>query len=78
MNIARVICFSHPKYDGRDSPILTCKVCCSIFVHTMRSLTPDFPNYALSDEIESKSTNLGSNLSKELNDHGVKINPSTI
>jgi len=37
MSSNRVICFRHPHYDGKDSPILTCKTCCGIFVTAMKA-----------------------------------------
>ena len=32
----KIICFRHPKYDGKISPTLECKVCCKIYVDLIR------------------------------------------
>lgn len=37
MAATRLICFRHPQYDGKDSPVLTCKTCCGIFVTAMKA-----------------------------------------
>ena len=29
-------CFSHPKYQGEGSPVLTCKTCCGIFISLIK------------------------------------------
>lgn len=34
--MAKVICFKHSYYDGKDSPELSCKVCCSLFINSIR------------------------------------------
>jgi hypothetical protein len=36
MAATRIICFRHPHYDGKESPVLTCKTCCGIFVTSMK------------------------------------------
>ncbi len=30
--MSKLICLSHPKYDGHDAPVLSCKTCCGIFI----------------------------------------------
>ena len=35
--MAKIYCFRHPEYDGKDSPVLSCKTCCGIFVATLKS-----------------------------------------
>jgi hypothetical protein len=37
MSKHRIICFTHRQYTGQESPILTCKVCCGIFVASMKA-----------------------------------------
>ncbi|MCX6104838.1 MAG: hypothetical protein NTY08_03295 [Proteobacteria bacterium] len=32
-----LVCIRHPEYDGAASPVLSCKVCCSIFLAEVRS-----------------------------------------
>ncbi len=34
--MAKVICFKHSYYNGKESPDLSCKVCCSLFINTIR------------------------------------------
>ena len=31
-----LVCFRHPDYDGKERPQLSCKACCSIFVHALK------------------------------------------
>ncbi len=31
-----VICFRHSTYDGSSSPVLSCKVCCGIFIAAIK------------------------------------------
>lgn len=37
MSNSRIICFTHPHYTGHQSPTLTCKTCCGIFVTIMKA-----------------------------------------
>lgn len=30
--MSKLVCFKHPHYVGNDSPTLSCKACCSIFI----------------------------------------------
>ena len=30
--MSKLICLQHPKYTGKDSPVLSCKTCCGIFI----------------------------------------------
>jgi hypothetical protein len=30
--MSKLICLHHPKYTGKDSPVLSCKTCCGIFI----------------------------------------------
>jgi len=39
--MARIYCFKHPSYDGNDSPVLSCKTCCGIFVATLKAQRED-------------------------------------
>lgn len=32
-----VVCIKHPKYDGKESPVLSCKTCCSTFVAAIKA-----------------------------------------
>ena len=32
-----LVCIRHPEYDGVASPVLSCKVCCSILLAEVRS-----------------------------------------
>lgn len=32
-----IVCIKHPKYDGKSSPELSCKACCSKYIHVIRS-----------------------------------------
>jgi asparagine synthetase A len=32
-----VICFRHPRYDGKERPVLSCKTCCAIFISTIKA-----------------------------------------
>ena len=34
--MAKVICFKHSYYDGKDCPELSCKVCCSLYINSIR------------------------------------------
>jgi hypothetical protein len=34
----KIVCMSHPKYDGKDNPDLRCKACCTIFVNRIKEL----------------------------------------
>jgi len=27
---------SHPKYNGKDSPVLSCKTCCGLFIQLIK------------------------------------------
>jgi hypothetical protein len=36
-----VICFRHPRYDGKERPVLACKTCCSIFITTLKARVSD-------------------------------------
>jgi hypothetical protein len=31
-----LICFSHPTYKGKGSPLLSCKTCCGLFLAELR------------------------------------------
>jgi len=31
-----VVCFSHPKYRGVESPVLACKTCCTLYVEKIK------------------------------------------
>ena len=31
-----LVCLSHPQYDGQSAPNLGCKICCTIFVETLK------------------------------------------
>ena len=41
-----LVCFKHPQYRGVDSPVLSCKTCCSIFIAAVKE-----QNAALSTEL---------------------------
>ena len=30
------ICIKHPKYNGLESPVLSCSTCCSLYVHAIK------------------------------------------
>ncbi len=30
--MSKLVCFKHPRYVGHESPVLSCKACCSIFI----------------------------------------------
>lgn len=47
--MSNLICMSHPKYNGKDSPVLSCKTCCSIFIQLIK-----IENTAHMDEQEKK------------------------
>jgi NAD-dependent DNA ligase len=34
----KIVCMSHPKYDGKDNLDLRCKACCTIFVNYIKYL----------------------------------------
>ena len=34
--MSKLICLQHPKYAGKESPVLSCKTCCGIFVSQIR------------------------------------------
>jgi hypothetical protein len=36
MDTKNIVCLRHPRYDGVDSPDLSCKTCCSKFVAKIR------------------------------------------
>jgi hypothetical protein len=52
----RLICFNHPQYNGKDSPVLTCKTCCGIFVTSMKEKVAqrdlDKPHRAGSEQLD--------------------------
>jgi len=31
-----ISCIKHPQYDGKSSPILSCKTCCALFIHNIK------------------------------------------
>lgn len=33
----QLVCIKHPKYDGKESPVLSCKTCCSTFVAALKA-----------------------------------------
>jgi hypothetical protein len=35
--MGRLVCILHPKYEGKESPVLSCKTCCGIFVAQIRA-----------------------------------------
>lgn len=33
----KLVCFKHPEYVGNESPVLSCKACCSIFIAEIKN-----------------------------------------
>lgn len=33
----KLVCFKHPHYVGNESPALSCKACCSIFITQIKA-----------------------------------------
>lgn len=31
-----ISCIKHPRYNGKTSPVLSCKTCCSLFIHNIK------------------------------------------
>jgi len=38
--MGQVVCIRHPKYEGKESPVLSCKTCCSIFIAAIKAKQP--------------------------------------
>ena len=45
-----IICIRHPQYKGTDSPTLSCKTCCSIFLAEIKAQQETSPSKALSTQ----------------------------
>lgn len=56
--MAKVFCFRHPQYDGSESPVLSCKTCCGIFVAAVKEqaakLSSSDPEMNMSDWFNTK------------------------
>ena len=39
--MGKICCMKHPSYDGKKPPLLSCPVCCSIYVSKIVSNTSD-------------------------------------
>lgn len=52
----KVICLRHPKYNGKSSPDLRCKSCCSIFVNNIKEL-----NSTRAENVAAKIKRYGAN-----------------
>jgi hypothetical protein len=45
-----IICIRHPQYKGTDSPTLSCKTCCSIFLAEIKAKQEQSPTGTLSTQ----------------------------
>ncbi len=63
-------CFKHPQYNANQSPDLSCKTCCSLFVSKIRAEQVSSSN---SFEVKGSFTSLNQNLGNLKNQDGVKL-----
>jgi hypothetical protein len=59
--MSNLVCIKHPKYEGKGTPVLSCKTCCGLYIAEIKRLNP--PKENINDWLDRKA--------REANNHGV-------
>jgi hypothetical protein len=51
----KVICIRHPKYSGKESPVLSCKTCCGIFIAEIKARSTDGEIFQPAEWLDKKA-----------------------